>query len=114
MSVELKGFSQLLNGLNQIIFGSTEDAESLLDQLQQKVYKNVSLDPTEIRSEIMLFESIIKKAAQENWSVEDLQQFLVSKSFSPNHSLVFTKFWTKESSQVLIFYYAPTGSDFIS
>lgn len=100
VNLELKGFKQLLNGLNQIVFGAAEDAEGRLDQLQQKVYKNTTLDPAEVRSEITLFESIIKKAAQENWSVDELQQFLSSKSFAVDYTLVFTKFWAKESAQV--------------
>jgi hypothetical protein len=90
-----------LNGLNQLLFvGEVEDFAVGGQLLQEKVFKNSSLDDQEQRNEISLFEAILRRAAQDNWTDAQLSDFLTGKSFSPDHTQVFARFWTKESSQI--------------
>lgn len=100
-SLDLKSFQSLLNGLNQIIYaGRTDESETGIQVLQEKVFKSSSLDFQEQRNEISLFEAILRKAAQDNWSVDSLQEFLTRRSFPADFTQIFVRFWTRESLQV--------------
>jgi hypothetical protein len=101
ISLDLRGFNNLLNGLNQINFGDDKSVdESKYTQLIEKVYKNSTLDPQDIRNEISLYELILKKAGHDSWTEEALENFLQNRSFPEEHIQVFLRFWNKESSQV--------------
>lgn len=103
-TLDPKGFNSLLNGLHQLLFGGAEeDFAAGVQLLQEKIFKTSSLDPQEQRNEISLFEAILRRASQDNWTADQLQDFLNRRSFPSDHTNVFLRFWSKESSQVILF-----------
>lgn len=103
-TLDPKGFNSLLNGLHQLLFGGAEeDFAAGVQLLQEKIFKTSSLDPQEQRNEISLFEAILRRASQDNWTADQLQDFLNRRAFPSDHTNVFLRFWSKESSQVILF-----------
>jgi hypothetical protein len=102
VSLDTRSFQLFLNGLNQVLFGSeNNNSAEQYAALTAKLYKSCELDDSnEIQNEVNLFESILRKGAQDAWSSESLGDFLRARSFPEEHTTVFCAFWTKESAKV--------------
>ena len=57
ISLDLKAFQILLNGLSQIVY-RTGAANISYDYLVERIYSNTELESSEIRNEIQLFETV--------------------------------------------------------
>mmetsp|Transcript_29303 Transcript_29303/g.58493 ORF Transcript_29303/g.58493 Transcript_29303/m.58493 type:complete len:189 (-) Transcript_29303:21-587(-) len=99
ISLESRPFQALLNGLvkKNFVTGSDISSEYLLGELY------AGLDEAEegqFANEISLYEKILLKAAEQNWEVQRLVEFLSERSLPSDHIQIFSNIWTKESSRI--------------
>eukprot|EP01031_Cornospumella_fuschlensis_P032133 gene32133-38867_t len=102
VSLDVKPFGSLLQALRKKTFPVSDDAVFSEDEIVQSIYRKFipDIDIEEARNEVTTFESIIKKAAQDYWSPDNLNDFLEQRSFPTEHTTLFTEFWRRESDKI--------------
>jgi len=110
-TLDIKSFGLLIKGLTHILYYANNQSNNknnttaatmttTREELSIKLYTNSGLDTNEIKNEMELFENILRRAGYENWTQEQLKEFLITNQFADEYIQIFVNYWHKESTKI--------------